>query len=115
MADDLFGESRLSFETSRRFDELYLGTVVRWSGRVRSSREYQRDQQLGETAGTRVVLTVARIENDLYGQTTVDAVVGLPPGNANSLRGQDELTFQGTLSGIDAMMRNFFVKDARLV
>ena len=115
MGDDLFGESKLSFETSRHFDELYKGMVVRWSGKVRSTREYQRDPHLGDTAGTRVVATVARIENDLYGQTTIDAVVGLPPGNANALRGSDEITFQGTLSGIDAMMRNFFVTNARLV
>ena len=115
MADDLFGESRLSFETSRRFDELYRGTVVRWSGRVRSTREYRRDPKLGEEPGTRVVVTVARIENDLYGQTTVDAVIGLPPGNANTLRGRDEITFEGTLVGIDAMMRNLFVAHASIV
>ena len=115
ISDDLFGESRLSFETSRRFDELYRGTVVRWSGPVRSSREYQRDPKLGEEPGTRVVVTVARIENDLYGQTTVDAVIGLPPGNANSMRGREEITFEGTLVGIDAMMRNLFVAHASVV
>jgi len=115
IATDLFGESRLSFETSRRFEEAYLGTPVRWSGRVRSARQFGHDPQLGHQPGTRVVVTVARIDNDLYGQTTVDAVVGLPPGNANSLRGRDEITFEGALTGIDAMMRNLFVRDAKLV
>jgi hypothetical protein len=115
IAADLFGESRLSFETSRRFDERYAGTVVQWSGSVRSTREYRRDPKLGDAPGTRVVVSVARIENDLYGQTTVDAVVGLPAGNANTLRGRDEVTFQGTLVGVDAMMRNLFVGGARLV
>jgi hypothetical protein len=114
VAADLFGESRLSFETSRLFDERYAGLVVRWSGGVRSTREYQRDPMLGETPGTRVLVTVATIENDLYGQTTVDAVVGLPPGNANLLRGRDEITFQGTLVGVDAMMRNLFVAEAQI-
>lgn len=114
IAGELFGESRLSFETSRIFDERFKGRLVRWSGPVRSVREYRRDADLGESPGTRAVVTVATIENDLYGQTTVDAVIGLPPGNANILRGRD-ITFQGTLAKVDAMMRNLFVADAEIV
>jgi hypothetical protein len=114
IAEELFGESRLSFETSRIFDERFKGKFVRWSGAVRSTREYRRDYDLGESPGTRVVVTVATIENDLYGQTTVDAVVGLPPGNADIPRG-DNVTFQGTLDKVDAMMRNLFVVDAEIV
>ncbi|MDJ0960854.1 MAG: hypothetical protein QNJ88_09355 [Acidimicrobiia bacterium] len=114
ISQELFGESRLSFETSRLFDEQFNGKIVRWSGPVKSAREYRRDSDLGEEPGTRAVVTVAQIENDLYGQTTVDAVVGLPPGTSNVLRGQT-VTFQGTLTKVDAMMRNLFVTEAQVV
>lgn len=115
IAADLFEESRLSFETRKVFDERYRGRPVKWTGNVRSTRDFRHDPKLGDDPGTRVVVTVATIENDLYGQTTVDAIVGLPRGNANVLRGRDQLTFEGKLTAIDAMARNLFVTEAKIL
>lgn len=112
MFDDLFGRSRLSFESDKKFDESYRGRRVRWSGPVQTARQYESDLDFGSGPGTKAVVRVATISSDLYGNTEVDAVVALPAGLTFS-RG-DVVTFTGTLHRVDAMMRNVYVADGRV-
>ena len=111
--DEVFGENRLSFEADDTFDREIRGSEVRLSGTVKQSSPYEDERDLIPPAGTKVVATVAQIENDLYGKTDIDAVVHLH-GRLDLDRGQ-EITFTGTIDGVDAFMRNLFVGDARIV
>ena len=57
---------------------------------------------------------VATIQNDLYGNTEVDAIVALPAGTKDLERGE-EIEFTGTLVRSDGLVRNLYVADAELV
>ncbi|MDJ0665465.1 MAG: hypothetical protein QNJ75_13010 [Acidimicrobiia bacterium] len=111
--DDVFGENRLSFEADDTFEQEIRGSEVRLSGAVKQSSPYEDKSDLAPSTGTKAVVTVAKIDNDLYGKTDIDAVVHLH-GRLDLDRGQ-QITFTGTLDGVDAFMRNLFVTDARIV
>ena len=115
LATHLFGESRLSFETAQLFDATYSGNYVEWTGRIRKAIVVDDDRLLGDGPFTKTVVEVASLENDLFGNTVVSAVVQLPPEAAGSLTEGRTVTFTGTLVGIDALVRNLYVGEARLV
>jgi hypothetical protein len=110
---DLFGGREMSFVVRDRFAADYAGKRVRWSGTVRKVRSYDFDADFGRGPGVKAVVTVAALEHDLFGTTEVDAIVQLPesviPEQGSTV------TFVGTLSGADALMRNFTVRQATLV
>ncbi|MDJ0954671.1 MAG: hypothetical protein QNJ81_13420 [Acidimicrobiia bacterium] len=110
--DEVFGESRLSFEADDRFERELEGADVRLSGTVKQSSHYDDRRDFSPTSGTKAVVTVAQIDNDLYGKTDIDAVVYLQ-GKRNLERGE-MVRFAGKLTGVDAFMRNLFVSDADL-
>ncbi len=111
--DNVFGENRLSFEADDTFEQQIRGSQVRLSGSVKQSSSYEDKTDLVPSTGTKAVVTVAQIDNDLYGKTDIDAVVHLH-GQVDLDRGQ-QITFSGTLDAVDAFMRNLFVSDARVV
>lgn len=114
MSREVFSGNALSFESKRVFDERYAGRSVRWSGRVKSTGTIGTSSDLGPAGDDRLVATVATINHDLYGNTDIDAVVGLPTGAASGLRRDDDVMFTGTLVGVDALVRNVFVAGGRL-
>ncbi len=114
MFDELFGTNRLSFETDKLFAK-YQGRTVTLRGDVRSARPFERDLDFGDEPGTKVVVAVASISSDLYGNNEIDAVVRLPAIPGRPLDRHDTITFEGTLHKVDAMMRNVYVADGRLV
>lgn len=115
MFEEVFGGDRLSFESEADFTTHHRGRRVRWSGRVKSTRAYDRDRDFGAGPGVKAVITVATIESDLYGNAAVDAVVALPTRLGAPLGRGDMVSFTGTLDKADAMMRNVFVRDGALV
>ena len=115
MAQELFADGGLSFEVAKRFDAAYRGRPVRWEGTIKSIRRYDHDGDLGRGPGTKAVVSIATIDHDLYGESTVDAVFGLPVGTGEGLARHDRVAFEGVLARIDSMMRNVFVDEARLV
>ena len=115
MFEEVFGGDRLSFESEGEFAATCRGRQVRWSGTVKSARRYDHDLDFGDGPATKAVVTVATIESDLYGNTAVDAVVALPADAGAALARGDEVTFTGTLDKADAMMRNVFVRNGRIV
>jgi hypothetical protein len=115
MASALFGSRRMSFDTDRQFADEYAGKEIEWTGKVRRVTPYERDYDFGETPGTKAVMTVASIANDLYGQTTIDAVVQLSSDSAQHLTHGTTVAFAGTLARIDSLMRNIYVTNGRLV
>jgi len=114
IATDLFGENRLSFETAALFDERYTGQRVVWSGKLRQATIVDHYRVLGDGPFTKAVIDVAQIENDLFGNTVVTAVVALPEDSIDSIAVGDTITFSGELVGIDALVRNLFVGGAIL-
>jgi hypothetical protein len=104
----------MSFETDRLFAEQYAGNEVTWTGKVRRITPYERDYDFGEAPGTKAVITVASVSNDLYGQTTIDAVVQFPRDAAARLEHGAVVEFTGTLARVDSLMRNIYVTDATL-
>ena len=114
IVDDLFVSNRLSFETAEVFDEHYLGREVTWSGKVKSIRDYRTDLDFGPDRGSKAVVAIAEVDHDLYGVAEIDAIVQLPAGTAASFERGDQLAFSGHLLKADSMMRNIYVRDARL-
>lgn len=110
---DLFGTTKLSHQTAELFRLRYRNTPVDWQGTVRSSRPFRSDPDFGSHPGVKTVVTVAEIETDLYGNTTIDAVVEFPP--ETDLRRDQVITFTGRLVKVDPLMRNLYVAEARLV
>ncbi len=114
MATDLFGVNRLSFQTAARYDEDFAGRAVRWTGKLRRSRTVDEDRVFGPGMIDKAVIDIATLENDLFGNTVVSAVVAFPPGTVEGFPPGTDITFRGRLVGIDALVRNLFVGDATL-
>lgn len=100
MAKDLFGGSELSFETRSKFNAKYADAPVSWEGRVK------------RVDRGRVVVTVATVSNDLYGNTDIDVVIKSPTEPVPSTGAT--VTVSGNLETIDPLMRNLFLADAKL-
>jgi len=95
MAKDLFGGDDLSFETRSKFNAKYADGPVSWEGMVKKSD------------GDRVIVTVATVQNDLYGNTDIDVVLPSPAGRRPAVG--DRVVVAGTLETIDPLMRNLFI------
>ena len=114
IATDLFGENRLSFETAALFSERYAGRRVEWSGKLRRATTVDHYRVLGDGPFTKAAIDVAQIQNDLFGNTVVTAIVAFPLGSLDELEPGDEIAFVGDLVGIDALVRNLLVGNAGL-
>ena len=114
IATDLFGENRLSFETAALFDDRYAGRRVTWSGKLRQATTVDHYRILGDGPFTKAVIDVAQIENDLFGNTVVTAIVALPEASIDAIAIGETIAFSGELVGIDALVRNLFVGGATL-
>ena len=111
---DLFAGRQLSFTVQDKFAAGYAGERVHWSGAVKSARSYDRDHDFGAGPGVKVVVTVASLEHDLFGSTEVDAIVEFPGSGRVPERGES-IAFNGTLTAVDPLMRNFTVRGATRV
>lgn len=114
IANDLFGENRLSFETAALFNERYAGRHVKWAGKLRGATTVDHYRVLGDGPFTKAVIDIAVLENDLFGNTVVTAVAAFPPGSIDDLEPGDDIAFSGELVGIDALVRNILVGNAAL-
>ena len=114
VSEALFAENRLSFETTSLFEDQFAGRRVQWSGTVRRSAISESDRDFDATIA-KALIHVATIENDLYGNAEVDAVVAFEPRLVNQIRRGERVTFTGRLFKVDGLVRNLFVADAGLV
>jgi hypothetical protein len=110
--DDAFGDNRLSFEDEGLFERDIRGRTVSMSGKVKKAAEYDGEDELAPDPGAKVVVTVAQIDNDLYGRTDIDAVVYLPGAKPADLNRGDTIRFEGTIERVDSFMRNVFIVGA---
>ena len=115
LSQRLFGENRLSFETTRIYEEEFAERAIRWAGTVRRVTSYESDHDFRSGPITKAVIEVATIENDLYGNARVDAVVAFPREAAAHLNEGQDIDFTGRLVKVDGLVRNLFVTDGRLV
>jgi len=113
VATDLFGESRLSFETAQRYSDRYAERDIHWTGKIRNVEVVERDRILGDGPFTKAVVDVASLENDLFGSTVVSAVVAFPQSGDVRLSEGREIEFSGRLAGIDALVRTLYVANGR--
>ena len=104
MARELFGGSDLSFESRSKFNSQYADAQIEWQGRVKGVAD--------TTKGLRATITVATVNNDLYGNTDIDVVIENPGGGRPTVGAT--VTVTGSLSTIDPLMRNLFVSNAAL-
>ena len=115
LAQELFAGNALSFESKKVFDERHRGATVRWPGVVKAREVIRAGSNVGPEGATKLIVTVAAITHDLYGNTEVDAVIGLPPNAAATVGRGDDVTITGTLARVDPLVRNIFLTDAALV
>jgi hypothetical protein len=114
VASAIFTETALSYESNDLFDQQFRGAHVTWTGDLKSIRAYQYDADFGDQPGVKAVVTIASVQHDLYGNTSIDAVVALPPGSARGRQRHDTVTVSGVLAKVDPLMRNIFIEDATL-
>ncbi len=116
VAEALFDPKHLSFETTRIFEERYEGRRVAWQGPLVRVSSYRSDLDFRDGPGTKAVVRVHRLANDLYAGRDVEAVVELPPEAIDELRDRrgELVSFRGRLTKCDPLMRNLFVEAGRL-
>jgi hypothetical protein len=114
VATTLFTETALSYESNDLFEKEFQGARVTWTGELKSIRAYQYDADFGDEPGVKAVVTIASVQHDLYGNTSIDAVVALPPGTEHGRERHDTVTITGVLTKVDPLMRNIFIEDATL-
>ncbi|MDJ0923086.1 MAG: hypothetical protein QNJ77_00880 [Acidimicrobiia bacterium] len=96
LAKDLFGGDDLSFETRSKFNAQYADAPVSWQGVVKKADPEQ------------VIVTVANVHNDLYGNTDIDVVVENPTGGLVAVG--EMVTVSGTLDTVDPLVRNLYLR-----
>jgi len=116
VCEDLFASDVMSFDARRRFNELYKDRIVRWSGELKRVDSFRSDMVFKGDSGTRMVLDVHEVAGSAFGRTA-QAIVRLPTEALEGLRPRvgEQIAFEGRLLSCDALMRNLFVADGRLL
>jgi hypothetical protein len=111
MCKALFNPKMTSFDAQRLFEQRYRGASIGWHGVLRSTEAYSLDLVFGSKPGLRATFEICALPASGYGESTVTAVVQLPPEAAAALEGRTGETFSltGTLLKIDGFLRTFFV------
>jgi len=117
LCEELFGADSRSFDTAKVFEEKYNGREVSGTGKLVRADSYYRDMVFGDGPGARATLIVHEVSQGPYGGREVQVVIQLPEGADDELRSHRDATFsfEGTLAGCDAFMRNLFVADGFVV
>jgi|GEM_PF-3596599 len=113
----LFDPGHFSSDANRIFNERFAGKNVRWTGTLRSVETFSYDFVFGADPGVKASFEVYELSAALYGGRLVLAFVKFPEELAEDLRSKvgTSLSFDGTLSKIDGLMRNFFIDNGRNV
>jgi hypothetical protein len=112
----LFGSTLMSLEVNRIFEDCYKGRRVRWEGKLERASTYYVDFVFGNDPGTKAVVELLELGGNVFGRT-VQAILGLPPDAHEKLarRSGERIEFEGRLVGCDALVRNLYVADARVI
>jgi len=113
VADQLFGDQQLGFEVERRFNDEFRDTVVAWTGTFVRHAGISAERKFDGEGHSIVEINVAILEDDLYGRTSVDAVVAFPGGTTIPERGES-VRFSGRLIAIDAFTKDLYVADGTI-
>ncbi len=117
ICEDLFGGSRMSFESAKLFEQRYEGRLVRWSGRLHDVGTYSFDRIFGRGPGTKATVDLHEVGAESYSHLLVRAVVQLPEEARETLQGSrhETIAFRGRLLRCDAFVRNLFVGEGELI
>jgi hypothetical protein len=112
----LFQGDLMTYRITEVFDQQYKDALVCWSGTLQEVSSFFFDLPLSHATGTRAAFEIGEVTG-VFGSNKVQAVVQLPAGLENDLRGRigQRLTFAGQLVGCDAFARRLFVADGQLV
>ena len=113
VADRLFGDRQLGFEVERRFNDEFRDTIVDWTGTVQRRAGISAERKFDGDGHSIIEINVAIIEDDLYGSSSVDAVVAFPQGATIPERGET-VRFSGRLIAIDALTKDLYVADGSI-
>jgi hypothetical protein len=115
VCEELFAPGSMSVGATRRFEKLYQGRRVRWSGELVRASAYRIDITFPDGPGTKATFRLPLPGGPAA--RPVQAVVQLPPEAAGELRTRigQVVAFEGRLAGCDALLRSFRIADARLV
>lgn len=116
VGEDLFAGGRTTYDTRRLFEERHKGASVHGDGVLRSVDGFSYDYIFGSVPGAKALIEIRAVGSDVYGPNLVHAIVGLPPDAAPALRGEvgRRFNFDGTLIGIDELMRNLYVAGGKI-
>ncbi len=112
----LFDKDRNSLETSRLFEESYIGKQVSWSGSLKSSETYPFDFVFGGEEGAKATVEIYEAGENLYGGNKVFAVVKIPRESVEALQSAEgkRVKLAGTLLKVDGFMRNLYLMDGEV-
>jgi hypothetical protein len=116
VSETLFAPTNMSSETTDLFEKHFRGKSIRWSGKLTGVRTFTFDLVFGNEPGTRAVFEIHQVGSQSFSGRPVQAVVRFPTDAEDTLRSRmdSEMTFEGTLVGCDAFMRNLFVGDGKI-
>jgi hypothetical protein len=113
--DTVFTPGAMSFEATRVFEDGYKGRHVAWAGTLKAAEPYSFDFAFGPGRGVKATVAIHTVDAGMLGQREVSAVIQLPPeiGDLRSRIGEP-VSFSGTLSKVDGLMRKVFLMDGSL-
>jgi hypothetical protein len=113
---ELFGRDHGSADIERTFATTYAGRPVEWRGVLKSSLSTSFDFVFGSQPCTKATVEIAEVGDGPFGGKTVQAIVQLPPEARDQLSGKlgQDIAFRGELLKVDGLVRNLFVKNAKL-
>jgi hypothetical protein len=112
IATRLFGKDQLGFEVQRIFDEEFRGRSITWSGKVKRPAGLMATRAFDGGDLEVLIIEVAAVPNELYGTSTIDAIVAFPNGAAP--RQGESVRFTGTLLKVDGVNKELYVTGGRL-
>lgn len=112
VATRLFGDHQLGFEVERVFAAEFEGRSVDWSGTVRRPAGLMATRAFDDDTLAVLVVEVASLDDELYGTTSIDAIVAFPGDRAPQPGAV--VRFTGRLTDVDGVGKDLYVSDARL-
>jgi hypothetical protein len=109
---ELFGAGISSISISSVFDQRHAGTRVCWQGLLRIVNRYSYDLVLGDGPALKAHFDLLEIEGDYGTRRMIEAVVQLPLGDEELLKGRigETMTFGGELLQADGLMHRIFLR-----
>lgn len=117
LCQELFEKNKMSYQISREFEQQHAGKRVRWSGHLRRVESYSFELVFGSKPGCKGIITLHELQTNSFNDSRVSAIVQFPKEDLDRLKAREDqpITFEGQLKKVDALMRNFYLAEGRLI